>query len=546
MSQKSLLELSREQFKNKVPHLLQDFSALSFKKEPLEKKENKFSAELEKVFPRLFSSPKLVLISNQKKSHTPLKVGIVLSGGQAPGGHNVIAGLYDGLKKLNSESTLIGFKNGPAGIIENKWIALDDLLVNKYRNQGGFDMIGSGRTKIETPDQFKAALETIRKNSLNGLVIVGGDDSNTNAALLAEYFLKEGESCAVIGAPKTIDGDLKNEQIEISFGFDTATKIYSEAIGNIAKDALSQRKYTFIIKVMGRSASHVALECALKTHPNMTLIGEEIAERKLTLNQLLNEIADLVEKRAKMGKNYGVILLPEGLIEFIPEFKQLIKELNSFLNKEKELNNDEEDFSAVQKALSVDSRKCFNLIPKEIQKQLLLERDPHGNVQVSKIESDRLVIELLKKELKKRDPSGKIIKFNPQGLFLGYEGRSGFPSNFDCTYTYALGLTAALLIEEKATGFMACIQSLHLPAQDWRVAGIPLVSMMTMEERGGKLKPVIEKKLVELNSAPFVEFQTKRPEWELNDEYQMPGPIQFFGPLEITDEISETLKLESL
>lgn len=539
MAKQTPLEIARAKFEVSIPKILQDIQSLSWEENSAASSQSQFSKELQLLFPKTYANPLLTLTKGPKTPHEPLKVGVVLSGGQAPGGHNVIAGLFNGLKKLHKNSELIGFLGGPAGIIENRWKTIDESLVRHYMNQGGFDMIGSGRTKIETPEQFKAALETVKKNKLNGLVVIGGDDSNTNAALLAEYFLSEKVSCAVVGVPKTIDGDLKNEQIEISFGFDSATKTYAEIIGNLAKDALSQKKYFFVVKVMGRSASHVALECALKTHPNLTLIGEEILARKLTLSELVLEIADLISGRAKAGKNYGVILIPEGLIEFIPEFNKLIKELNAIMNSEK---GPSADISQVESSLTPDSKACFSQLPREIQTQLVLDRDPHGNVQVSKIESDRLIIELLKKELKKRD-SG--IKFNPQGLFLGYEGRSCFPSNFDCSYTYALGLVSALLIEAQASGYMACLQNLHLPVEKWQAKGIPLLSMMTMEERSGKLKPVIEKKLVDLRSAPFKSFLEKRKEWELDDHYLMPGPIQFFGPKEITDDISETLKLET-
>lgn len=485
----------------------------------------KASEEIKARFPNLLDSVPLEIVNSVDLTHSPLKVGVVFSGGPAAGGNNVLAGLFYGLKTLNNQSELLGFLNGPSGIVANKFNLLDENLIKSHFNHGGFDLIGTGRTKIETDEQFAAAAETVRTNKLDGLVIIGGDDSNTNAALLAEYFLANDILCTVVGVPKTIDGDLKNEEIEISFGFDSATKTYSEIIGNLLRDALSQKKYTFFVKIMGRSASHVALECALKTHPNLTLIGEEIARNKTSLKDLVTEIADLITLRAKKKKFYSVIIVPEGVIEFIPEFKQLIKELNN------------------GSLLSQEAENCYNLLPAEIKKQLTLDRDPHGNIQVSKIETERLLIELVANELAKRENEEKIkINFNPQPLFLGYEGRSCFPSHFDCSYTYALGFMASLLIDQKASGYMAAIQQLHLPVEKWIAKAVPLISMMHMEERGGDKKPVIKKRLVDLDGEPFISFAKNRAEWGNTDDFQFPGPIQFFGPSELTDAIPLTLQ----
>lgn len=431
---------------------------------------------------------------------SPLKVGIVLSGGPAPGGHTVIAGVFDALKMAHADSELIGFLNGPSGIVDNKSIVIDAPLIEKYRHQGGFQMLGTGRTKIETEEQFEKSLKTVQEHGLNGLIIVGGDDSNTNAAHLAKYFEAHHAQIAVVGVPKTIDGDLKNQWVEASFGFDTAAKTYSAAIGNICLDALSQKKYYFFVKVMGRTASHLVLECALQTRPNLALISEEIAKEGRTLQQVVASIADLIVERSKLGKDYGVILIPEGIIEFI---------------------------------------KDFGAFPKEIQDQLQLEKDPHGNLQVSKIETERLFIALVEKELKNRsDYKGK---FSPQPLFFGYEGRSCTPSSFDDNYCYALGLTAVLLIQQQQTGFMATVRHLAKPLSDWTLHGAPLADMIVLEEKKGKQVPVIKKGLVDLNGKPFAEFKSQREKWRTEDNYLSPGPIQF-GNLAVT----KTLALEHL
>jgi pyrophosphate--fructose-6-phosphate 1-phosphotransferase len=454
---------------------------------------------------------KKIVFKKGSFSCPPLKVGVVLSGGQASGGHNVIVGLYRALKSLNANSSLIGFLNGPGGIVDNKTKLLDEAYVNSFLNQGGFDMIGSGRTKIETDEQFEKAFKSLE--GFDGLVVIGGDDSNTNAALLAQYFLKRNKAITIVGVPKTIDGDLANEYIETSFGFDTAVKVYSESIGNIQKDALSAKKYWYFIKLMGRSASHITLECAYQTHPNLTLISEE----RRSLDSIVNEMVDLIETRAKAGKNYGTILIPEGIIEFIPEIESLIKALNRTQDPNE---------------LPDDLKKFFFSLPDSIQKQLSMDRDPHGNVEVSKIDTERFFIELVKAKCK--------TPFTPQPIFLGYEGRSAFPSNFDAKYTYALGHLAALLVAHKATGTIASISHLKESVDKWEIAGIPLISMMDMEERKGKMKPVIAKKLVDLNGKLYKHFKAEEKKWD-NDDYVSPGPIQFSGPAEITDVTTFTL-----
>lgn len=505
------------------------------------------------LFPNLKGQP---FISYRKEEtpqqHPSLKVGVVFSGGQASGGHNVIAGLFDALKQLNSNSTLYGFIGGPSGILENRKIEITAEFLVPYRNQGGFDLIGSGRTKIETDEQFRFAEKVVKELHLDGLVIIGGDDSNTNAALLAEYFVSHKVPTRVIGVPKTIDGDLKNAYIEISFGFDTAAKTFSEIIGNVARDALSAKKYYYFIKLMGRSASHLTLECALQIHPNLALIAEEIEEKKHSLKHMTQSIADLVCERAKIGKNYGVILIPEGVIEFIPECKVLIHELNELYAQEtiqKEIDkieSKEEKATFLFKHLTQPSLECFLSLPKEIQYQLLLDRDPHGNVQVSKIETERLLMEMVRKELKAREKQGTYDgKFNPQPLFCGYEGRSCMPSVFDSEYCTSLGYVAALLVNSGLTGYMSCVRDLYQPTEDWKIAGVPIVSMMHLEKRKGKEKPVIKKALLDLHGKPFKEFCNMRNSWRLEDDYHYPGPIQFYGPAELIEAVTLTLEYES-
>lgn len=537
----SPLQKLRLQFKPQLPKELQHIEKLAIVPE---KRKKTVHEGLKKLFPHSIDQDTFLIFSQKDGlKHKPKRVGVVLSGGQAAGGHNVICGLFDALKQLNADSQLFGFLDGPKGLIENKYKELTAELLASYRNQGGFDLIGSGRTKIETPEQFQAVEAMARKMQLDGIVVIGGDDSNTNAALLAEYFKEKGCTTAVVGVPKTIDGDLKNDDIEISFGFDTASKTYSETIGSIMRDALSAKKSYYFIKMMGRSASHITLECALRTHPNIALISEEIATQKKTLAQLINDICDVICARSAAGKDYGVILIPEGLIEFIPEFKLLIGELNARFGEMQGLTSFEDKLKFVNGHLSQEAKACFQVIPKEIQTQLLMDRDPHGNVQVSKIETERLLIEVVQTELAKRRKAGKYSgKFNGQPHFCGYEGRSCMPSNFDAQYCYSLGYVAALLINAAVTGYICCVQKLTKPVQEWHPGARSLVTMMTLEMRSGKEKPVIEKALVDLNGKHFLTFSKERSRWAVEDAYSYPGPIQFFGPAEITDSIPTIIK----
>lgn len=501
------------------------------------------------AFPHL-THRKTVHITRQDASCEPLKVGVVLSGGQAAGGHNVLSGLFDALQELHPGSQLFGFLNGPGGIIRNKTLEITKELLANYRNQGGFDLIGSGRTKIQTPEQFKAAYHAVTENELDGLVVVGGDDSNTNAAFLAEYFASLGNKTCVVGVPKTIDGDLQNEEIEISFGFDSACKTYSEIIGNIARDCLSAKKYYYFIKLMGRSASHITLECALQTQPNLALIGEEIQAKRLKLPDVIQQLVDLVKDRSKQGFDYGVVLVPEGIVEFMPDFSMLILELNRLLA------HGTQDAIALERIfeypgkiayilpkLSADSQVVYKSLPQEIQLQLLIDRDPHGNVQVSKIDSERLLMQLTQEQLRLLDPS---IKFSCQPVFCGYEGRSCLPSNFDATYCYSLGRIAALLVARKRSGYIASLGKLSSKPENWEPKATPLVSMLTVEEREGIPKTVIQKALVNLKGKAFMEFNAKRTSWRLKDQYCQTGPIQFFGPSEVTDSVPISLKLNRI
>lgn len=545
----SRLQQERKRYIPKLPKCLEEILLARISKRG---EVPQHEAKIANMFPHLAHLPPLEILVGDKIEHLPKRFGVVFSGGQAPGGHNVIAGLYDAMKKLNSKSLLFGFLEGPGGIIDNNYVEITSDLLDPYRNQGGFDLIGSGRTKIETEEQLQAAEKHVRALNLDGLVVIGGDDSNTNAAILAERFLVKGCKTCVVGVPKTIDGDLKNEQIEISFGFDTACKIYSETIGNLLCDALSAKKYYFFVKLMGRSASHIALECALQTHPNLTLIGEAIAQSKSTLKQIVDSIADLICERAAKNKNYGVILIPEGIIEFIPEVKTLIKELNTLLAVGKEhaaaiesLTTKEEKNDYIAKWLSASALNCFKTLSKDVQAQLLLGRDAHGNVQVSKIETERMLIDMVKAELKRRTKAGTYTgSFSPQPLFCGYEGRSCLPSNFDSQYCYSLGATAALLIDAKATGYICLLKNLAKPVAKWQAGGYPLTAMMALEERHGTSKPVIKKALVNLQGKPYEAFLKGSPKWALEDDYLSPGPIQFFGAAEITDAIPMTLTLE--
>ncbi|NBC30149.1 MAG: diphosphate--fructose-6-phosphate 1-phosphotransferase [Spirochaetes bacterium] len=508
-------------------------------------------AELKKIFEHSYGAPIAEITEGDNPDATQkLTVGVVLSGGQAAGGHNVILGLLEGLKAGNAESKLLGFLNGPAGILEDDCIELTPKFVSEFRNTGGFDMIGSGRTKIESEEQFTTALHVCENRGVNALVIIGGDDSNTNAALLAEYFQAKGSDVRVIGVPKTIDGDLKSTYIEVSFGFDTAAKTYSELIGNIARDASSARKYWHFIKLMGRSASHIALECALQTHPNVCIISEEVAAKSQTLDQIVDTIVQTVITRCDNGYNYGIALVPEGLIEAVPEMKSMIGEMNDILANEEHyfetLHTFEEQTSWINKKLSRDSSYVFSSLPDEIQRQLLMDRDPHGNVQVSRIETEKLLIEMVDTRLGEMRSAGKFTgKFSALQHFFGYEGRSGFPSNFDSDYCYSLGYTAFALIANKLTGYMAAVRNLAEPHAKWEAAGIPLTMMMNLEQRKGKKKPVIKKALVDLNDKPFREFASNRDAWAVKNDYCYPGSIQYFGPAEVADQPTITLRLEN-
>ncbi|KAG2594678.1 pyrophosphate--fructose 6-phosphate 1-phosphotransferase subunit beta-like [Panicum virgatum] len=497
--------------------------------------------EIAKLFPNLFGQPSAALVPAKEAAAVegkPLKIGVVLSGGQAPGGHNVICGIFDFLQHRAKGSTMYGFKGGPAGVMKCKYVELNTDFVYPYRNQGGFDMICSGRDKIETPEQFKQAEDTANKLELDGLVVIGGDDSNTNACLIAEYFRSKNLKTRVIGCPKTIDGDLKCKEVPTSFGFDTACKIYSEMIGNVMTDARSSGKYYHFVRLMGRAASHITLECALQTHPNIALIGEEVAEKKQTLKNVTDYMTDIVCKRAELGYNYGVILIPEGLIDFIPEVQKLIAELNEILA------HDTVDEAGVWKnKLESESKKLFEFLPPSIQEQLLLERDPHGNVQVAKIETEKMLIAMVETELEKRKAEGKYKgTFIGQSHFFGYEGRCGLPTNFDASYCYALGYGAGALLQSGKTGLISSVGNLAAPVAEWTVGGTALTSLMDVERRHGKFKPVIKKAMVELDGAPFKKFASVRDEWGLKNRYISPGPIQFIGSG--ADAVNHTLLLD--
>lgn len=506
--------------------------------------------ELRKIFPNDYGKSIARYIKGECSSRNRrLIVGVILSGGQAPGGHNVIAGLFDGLKAGNPESRLIGFKNGPAGLVDDKAMELDAAIIEKYRNTGGFDIIGSGRTKIETPEQFAKSAATVRVRGMDAVVIIGGDDSNTNAALLSEYFQSERLPCSVIGVPKTIDGDLKNKYIEASFGFDTATKTYSGLIGNICRDAASARKYWHFIKLMGRSASHITLECALATQPNIALISEEIEAKQMTLEQLVEGICASIVTRADKGMNYGVVLVPEGLVEFVPEFKKLISSLNDLLaahgDEFRGLEEDEDRVAFVEGQLGEQQAKLYARLPVDIKRQLIMDRDPHGNVQVSRIETEKLLISLCSTRLAELKAEGNYRgNFSPLAHFFGYEGRCAFPSNFDADYCYSLGYTAWALISDGLTGYISSVRNLSKPAEEWIAGGIPLTMMMNMERRHGNDKPVIKKALVDLEGAPFQSFASERNTWASETCFKFPGAIQYYGPDKIANRSTETLLLE--
>lgn len=534
------LDSARSAYQPKLPSVFDDLTYVALMQEPLQawKEESK---EVLDAFPLTAAQPVLRCVKGIKaKAPLPQRVGVVFSGGQAPGGHNVISGLYDALKKRNGASRLFGFLNGSSGLMkEMHYLEIKESILDLYRNQGGFDLLGSGRTKIETPEQFEAVKKMVWALELHALVIIGGDDSNTNAAHLAEYFLREKVPCQVIGVPKTIDGDLRNPYIELSFGFDTASKTYAEIVGNLARDALSAKKYYYFIKLMGRSASHITLECALQTCPNLALISEEVAQEGKTLEQIVSELCALICKRAEQGKNYGVFLIPEGLLEFTKDCQQLIQELNKLVASAPKPKEE------VLGLLTAESAHCYEMLSPTIQNQLLMDRDAFGNVQVSKIETERLLISLVEKELAKRKQAGSYAgKFAAQPFFCGYEGRSAYPSNFDCDYCYALGYTAAVLIERGATGYIACIQNLKEDPKAWKPGGCPLQAMIHFEERHGKKVAVIKKALVELDSPVFQAFAAKRAAWSIEDNYRFPGPIQFYGPSALTELVTFTLKLD--
>ena len=508
-------------------------------------------AEIKRLFPHTYGMPLVEFApAKEVKEYAPTNVGIILSGGQAPGGHNVICGLFDELKKQNPKSRLYGFLMGPSGLVDHQYKELTAEIIDKYRNTGGFDMIGSGRTKLETKEQFDSGLEIIRQLNLNAVIIIGGDDSNTNACMLAEYYASINAGVSVIGCPKTIDGDLKNDQIETSFGFDSACKTYSELIGNIQRDANSARKYWHFIKLMGRSASHIALECALQTQPNICIISEEVEANNMTLDDVVNQICEVVVKRSEEGLYYGTILIPEGLIEFVPAFKRLIAELSDLLSSDlakteaKGLKSD--DLLAwILSHVSSENLPTLKSLPEEVAKQLALGRDPHGNVQVSLIETEKMLSEMCAKRLDEWKEQGKFKgKFAALHHFFGYEGRCATPSNFDCNYCYALGTSAAQLVANGKTGYMAIVKNTTAPAEEWVAGGVPITKMMNLERRNGQMKPVIKKALVLLDGEPFKELVERRKDWAVNTRYVYPGPIQYFGPSEVCDQCTMTLALE--
>ena len=551
MTDLSPLQKARYQYAPKLPKMLRNgISEISV----LEGEETTSVADQEKIkalVPNTYGKKEITFQKGQNTSVAKKQVvGVILSGGQAPGGHNVVCGLYDALKATNPENVLYGFKKGPSGLLEDDYLIFDDAYIDQYRNTGGFDIIGSGRTKLETEEQFAVAAEVCKKHGITAIVIIGGDDSNTNAAVLAEYFAAHDAGVQVIGCPKTIDGDLKNEDIECSFGFDTATKTYSEVIGNIERDANSAKKYWHFVKVMGRSASHVALECALQTQPNVCLISEEVAEKKMSLSQIADYIADSVEARAAKGMNFGVAIIPEGVVEFVPEFSALIAEINELLAGSKAeafnaLPNWKEKYAFIEKGLSQEAMSVFAILPEGIQQQLFLERDPHGNVQVSLIESEKLFSAIVKAKLEERKAAGTYKgKFNALHHFFGYEGRCAFPSNFDADYCYSLGYNAFMLIQYGYNGYLSKVSNLSKSADEWVAGGMPITKMMNIERRHGEDKPVIRKALVELDGKPFKFFEAHREQWAKETCYTYPGAIQYYGPAEVCDLTTRTLALE--
>ena len=547
MANKSALQIARSQYQPKLPSALWG-SVVAVEGEPTQSVADQ--EEIKALFPNTYGLPELTFEKSPKAAKgvaQKFNVGVILSGGQAPGGHNVISGLFDGVKAINKENRLYGFLMGPGGLVDHKYVELTSEIIDEYRNTGGFDIIGSGRTKLEEPEQFEKGLEILKELDIKAVVIIGGDDSNTNACVLAEYYKAKNAGVQVIGCPKTIDGDLKNELIETSFGFDTATKVYSEVIGNIQRDCNSAKKYWHFIKLMGRSASHIALECALQTQPNYCIISEEVEAKNMTLDQIVADLANVVAKRAENGDNFGTVLIPEGLIEFIPAMKALIAELNDLLAHSPEFPSldraAQREF--VLKSLSEANAATFASLPEGVARQLTLDRDPHGNVQVSLIETEKLLSEMVANKLAAMKAEGKFVgKFAAQHHFFGYEGRCAAPSNFDADYCYALGYNAAQLINCGATGYMSSVRNLTKPSVQWTAGGIPITMMMNMERRHGKMKPVIQKALVDLEGKPFQKFASKREEWAMNTCYLYPGPIQYFGPAEVCDQTSRTLYYE--
>ncbi len=552
MKKLSPLQIERLKYQPKLPQSLQNGVNGLRMVEGSATQSVRDQEQINALFPNTYGKPTVTFeASNVSKESEIRNVGVILSGGQAPGGHNVIAGLYDALKNANSANKLYGFLGGPSGIIDGKYVEFDDEFINAYRNTGGFDIIGSGRTKLETEEQFEKSLAVCKKLNISAVVIIGGDDSNTNAAMLAEWFVKHNAGIQVIGCPKTIDGDLKNEQIEISFGFDTATKTYAELIGNIERDANSAKKYWHFVKIMGRSASHVALEAALQTQPNITLISEEVQEKKMSLSSIIDYMTDIIVKRANAGKNFGIAVIPEGLIEFIPEMGSMISNLNDIMAT---LENDpdfvnattiRDKFDIVENRLEDENAKVYKSLPALIKSQLLADRDPHGNVQVSKIETEKLLIEMISTRLDELKEEGSFIgKFSAQSHFFGYEGRCAFPSNFDADYCYSLGYNAFALISFGMTGYLSSVRNLTESADKWIAGGVPLTMMMNMEKRHGEMKPVIQKALVRLDGPVFKQLQDNREDWAMNDRYLFPGAIQYFGPSSVCDITTVTLQLE--
>ena len=542
---RSIMQRARVNYQPQVPLALQ--AAVEVKEgNPTQSVDDQ--EEIKSLFPHTYGLPIVEFVPGEKQESKRFNVGVILSGGPAPGGHNVITGIFDAIKKLHPDNKLYGFMLGPDGLVKHEYRELDQDLIDRYRNVGGFDLIGSGRTKLEQEEQFEKGLEIIRKLEISAIVIVGGDDSNTNACVLAEYYSANNSGVQVIGCPKTIDGDLKNEYIEASFGFDTATKVYSELIGNIERDCNSARKYWHFIKLMGRSASHITLECGLKCQPNICIISEEVQERDMTLNDIVNRIADAVVYRSKQGNNFGVVLVPEGLIEFIPAIGRLIDELNDLLaaHKEEYVNLESDaQHDYIMAHLSKANAETFDTLPDEVAHQLSLERDPHGNVQVSLIETERLLSKMVAANLKKREEEGTYNgKFKVMHHFFGYEGRCSAPSNYDATYCYALGMSAAQLIAHGKTGYMAVVRNTTDAPENWKAGGVPITMMMNMERRNGKMKPVIRKALVDLNGEPFKAYAAVREEWARETLYVNPGPVQLWGPDEVCNQTTMTLALE--